>query len=135
MLLSPYLFIIVQSVMLHDVFAGLQLDAEPEFLVSRDVLYADDTLLMSSKVDNLQKILNSIVSEGATYGLELNWAKTTQLQVSTQDQVVCPDGREIECAREAVYLGALVACDGKGGRELSRRIAEARRTFEGLQAA
>ena len=103
--------------------------------MTRDVLYADDTLLMSSHMANLQKLLEAIVSEGALYGLELNWQKTQQVQISTVDRVVRPDGGEIKSVREAVYLGALVSCDGKGGRELSRRLAEAHRTFEGLQAA
>ena len=42
--LSPYLFIAVQTVMLHDVYRELHLQREPAFVVSRDVLYADDTV-------------------------------------------------------------------------------------------
>ena len=55
--LSPYIFIIVQSVMLHDVFSSLDLLAEPDYIVTRDVLYADDTLLVSRHVPNLQAML------------------------------------------------------------------------------
>ena len=35
--LSPYLFIIVQTVMLADVFSGLQLLQEPDYIVTRDI--------------------------------------------------------------------------------------------------
>ena len=131
--LSPYLFIIMQTVMLHDVYRDVRLEEEPEFVVTRDILYADDTLLMSSSTGNLQKLLDAIVAEGLLYGLEMNWAKTQQLRVSTQACVVRPDGAEIKCVREAVYLGSLITCDGKGGRELSRRIGEGRRTLDGLE--
>ena len=41
--LSPYLFIAVQTVMMHDVLRDLQLRDEPSYVVTRDVLYADST--------------------------------------------------------------------------------------------
>ena len=36
---------------------------------------------------------------------------------------------------ETVYLGSVISCDGKGGGELSRRIGEAQRAFDGLHHA
>ena len=44
--LSTYLFIIVQTVLLHDALSDLVLAEEPEYVVTRDLLYADDTLLV-----------------------------------------------------------------------------------------
>ena len=38
----------MQTVMLHDVFADVVLEEEPPYVVSRDVLYADDTLLVDA---------------------------------------------------------------------------------------
>ena len=70
--LSPYLFIAVQTVMLHDVFQDLPLIAKPAYLELRDLLYADDTLLMSQHPSNLQTMLNAVVDEGAKYGMDLN---------------------------------------------------------------
>ena len=67
--LSPYLFIIVQSVLLHDIGCSLNLKSEPPFITSWEILYADDTLLISSHVDNLQQMLGRIVEEGRRYGL------------------------------------------------------------------
>ena len=119
--LSPYLFIMVQTVMLHDVFANVILEEEPDFIVTNDVLYADDTLLASSNVLNMQRLINAIVHEGANYGLEINWSKTIQIQVSTPHIITRPDGSPIVCARDAVYLGGLVTCDNKAGRKFVRR--------------
>ena len=131
--LSPYLFIIVQTVMLHDVFGSLDLRQEPEYIVTRDMLYADDTLLASSSADNLQSILSTIVEEGARYGLELNWSKTLQMRISTNAQVCCPSGEPIACVREAIYLGGLLTCDGRARHEVIRRLGEGRRLFDKLQ--
>ena len=79
--LSPYLFIIVQTVMMHDMYASLKLRKELEFVETQEVLYADDTVLASGDGATMQKLLNAIVEEGAHYGLELNWAKTHQMQM------------------------------------------------------
>ena len=62
----------MQTVLLHDVFLGLSLEDEPAYVVTRDVLYADDTLIVSKHASNVQAILSKIVSEGAKYGLEIN---------------------------------------------------------------
>ena len=78
--LSPYLFIIVQSVLLHDVDQRLaeqlrerqHILIEPDYVVCTDLLYADDTLLLSSNVWKLQTHMDILVGEGSRYGLELN---------------------------------------------------------------
>ena len=64
-----------QTAMLNDVFSSLQLTPEPDYIVTKDDLpYADDTLLASHNLDNLQRPLASIVIEGTRYGLALNWS-------------------------------------------------------------
>ena len=123
----------MQSVLLHDVFARAALRDEPAFLVTRDVLYADDTLLASQHQENLQKMLNDVVEEGAKYGLELNWDKTVQIHIATGMSITRPDGGPISTVREAVYLGGLITCDGKAASELSRRIGEATGMFNTLR--
>ena len=74
--LSPFLFIVVQSVMFHDIYARLHLLREPPFVTSRELLYAGDTVLMSSSQANLQLLIDAVSEEGAAYGLEINWEKT-----------------------------------------------------------
>ena len=74
-------------------------------MVTRDVLYADDTLLVSQHQSNLQTMLNAIVEEGRKYGLELNWEKTAQMQTSINNRITTPSGGHIVTGRDAVYLG------------------------------
>ena len=119
--------------MLHDVFSKLSLIEEPAFLEIRDLLYADDTLLMSAHTSNLQAMLDGIVEEGARYGLALNWKKTVQMQIGTPSVIKRPDGQDIDAVRQAVYLGGCITCDGKATSEISRRIGECKRSFQQLQ--
>ena len=67
--------------MFHDIYARIHLDPEPAFIVTRELLYADDTLLASSSEKNLQTLLNAVCEEGLKYGLELHWGKTFQMSV------------------------------------------------------
>ena len=71
--LSPYIFILVQTVLLHDVDQRMAQQNfavnEPEYIVNNDVLYADDTFLVSSCATKLQRHLDIIVDEGKRYGL------------------------------------------------------------------
>ena len=77
-------------------------------------------------------MLDAIVEEGAKYGLELNWDKTLQMQISTADSVSGPAGQVIKTVRNAVYLGGMLACDGHCSRELCRRLGEGSRTLDAL---
>ena len=83
-MISPFLFIIVRTVMFHFVNRRLVLLAEPEYFVSSELLYADDTVLMSSSVINLQQLVNAVTKEGAAYKLETNWMKTFQISICTR---------------------------------------------------
>ena len=120
--LSPFLFIIVQSVMFHDIYGKIHLDPEPAFLVTNEVLYADDTVLLSSSAKNLQTLMDAVVAEGANYGLELNWSKTYQMNVNSSMLLTCPDGSTLDSKRSIIYLGGLITCDGKSGTEMRRRV-------------
>jgi len=107
----------VQSVMFHDIYKRVELVPEAEYVITNEVLYADDTLLLSSDAGNLQTLLDAVVEEGAKYGLELNWRKTYQMGVSVLPTMVGPGDKAIECKRGVIYLGGLIACDGRATAE------------------
>ena len=136
--LSPYLFIIVQTVMLFDVDKIYQTMAsdfeEPEYVVCNDLLYADDTFLLSASPVKLQIILDLIIQEGEKYGLELNWKKTMMMRVRNNGQVYSPDGHPLKSVEQAVYLGGLLNTTVNSKPEVTRRIGEAKRVFKLLGA-
>ena len=70
--------------------------------------------------------------EGAKYGLELNWSKTYQMNICSNIQIYCPDGARLEVVRTFVYLGGLIACDGRCEGALNRKVGEGRGLFKSL---
>ena len=118
--------------MFDDIYKRVVLEPEEQYVTTNEILYADDTLLLSSKSSNLQTLLNTVVEEGAKYGLEINWKKTNQMGISAPAVITRPTGEVIEGKRNVVYLGGLVTCDGKATIEVNRRIGESRAVFKQL---
>ena len=132
--LSPYLFIIVQTVMMFDVdkmYSSMASDfEEPDYVVCGDLLYADDTVLLSASPVRLQLVLDLIIQEGEKYGLQLNWKKTVMMRIRNDGQVFSPDGHALESVEQAVYLGGLLSTTANSKPEVTRRIGEAKRIFK-----
>ena len=119
--------------MFYDVYKSLNLLTEPAFLVTRDLLYADDTALLSASQDNLQNLVNAVVREGAKYGLELNWEKTFQMNVGIAESIYRPDGSVLTQKDSLIYLGGLIAANSRVSSELNRRLSEGRAIFNILR--
>jgi hypothetical protein len=77
-LLSPFLFVMLMTVMMHD--AVEKLPPEDRDLLRRgslaELLYADDTLLLSVSANALERFLAAVSSAGENYGLELHWGSS-----------------------------------------------------------
>ena len=73
--LSPYLFVMLMTVMMYDAKAQLaseyKVTLSPE-LVCHECIYADDTLLIEVVGEHLQAYMNCIAACGKEYGLQLN---------------------------------------------------------------
>ena len=136
--LSPYLFIIMMTTMFQDIDIEIQNfigeDNTPEYIASRDILYADDTILVGSPRDQMQYYIDTVVRCARNYGLELNWSKTKLLRIRADGLILTPDGIPIECADQAIYLGALLTSSGLQSKEIGRRIGEANNIFQILKA-
>jgi len=142
--LSPYLFIIVMTIVCHDAAQSVAEkfgeDTAAPFGVTRDVLYADDTLLTEDNAEVLQFHLDTIVELGSAYGLELHWGKTVVLRIRHDGRIVGAQGEgtigpqlwPLKEVNEAVYLGGLLSADGSPMHELARRIGEAGACFQKL---
>ena len=131
------LFVIVMPVLMEDVDELMapvlsKASAEP-FLVSRDILYADDTLLLATDAPTLQRHLENIVQIGKRYGLELHWGKTEVIRVRHDGVIYAEDGRPLNNKDRVVYLGALLHAAGDPKAEVDRRIGEARSSFACLE--
>ena len=133
--LSPLLFIIVMTVLMHDAVSNLNGAALLAYNRGdlADIVYADDTLLLGTSDPHLQDYLSQIADAGLLYGMELHWDKFQLLQVQCQAIIRTPTGEHISPKLGIDYLGSVLSHDGLPGHELGRRIGMAKRDFLELQ--
>ena len=83
--LSPYLFLVVMTCLFHDVHAHHSLDNDLRAgrvpgQTEDELLYADDTICVSTSKAALEKLLHAIETESEKYGLKLNETKCEVIQ-------------------------------------------------------
>ena len=133
--LSPLIFVILMSVLMHDALSMLQGDAREAFERGdlADVVYADDTLLMGVSTLYLTEYMQAVAAAGRKYGMELHYGKFQLLGVRCNPDIRLPDNTCIQTQQCMMYLGTMMTADGKHGNELSRRIGIAKSDFAALQ--
>ena len=80
--ISSYLFIILMTVMFHDIHKGDAVDTVKQRITGTEtdeVLYADDTICIAQTTAAMNRMLNAIEIQGKSYGLNLNKAKCEYL--------------------------------------------------------
>ena len=132
--LSPLLFVIVMTVVLHDAVSLLSPAAKRAYddAALADLIYADDTLLIGVSAAHVNEYLRHVAAVGAQYGMELHWQKFQLLPVRASPSIVTPTGETVPPKESLAYLGAVLAADGKHGNELCRRIGCAKAAFNAL---
>ena len=133
--LSPLLFILVMTVLLHDAVESLSREAQDAYKSGAlsDCVYADDTLLFGVSSCHLNEYLKAITVAGARYGMELHWNKFQVLPVQVGSEIEAADGTQLQCTTRMQYLGAHLAADGDMNHELGRKIAFAKHDFQVLR--
>jgi len=127
--LSPYLFLIIMTVMFHDIHTDEKLNEELEEdkilgTILHEILYADDTIIYSRKRETVEKLFRKIESEGKRYGLKLNQNKCELLSIQGNGNVKYTDGTPVPKRNEAKYLGCVINSKGDISREVNKRISE-----------
>jgi len=132
--LSPLLFIVVMSALMHDAVESLSPDAKAAYLRGdlADVAYADDTLLLGISSTHLTEFLAAVATSGRRYGMDLHYSKFQLLNVQCDIRVLRPDGVPVCASPGMVYLGTVLSDSGTIDSELSRRIGQARSEFRSL---
>ena len=133
--LSPLLFIIAMSVLLHDAVGLLGVSGSSKYAAGElaDLVYADDTLLIGVDQAHLEEYLRAIFEAGNRYGMELHFGKFQFISTRSQPFAVStPGGIEVVAKPSMDYLGAVIHSNGNSDHEISRRIAMARADFDTL---
>ena len=133
--LSPLLFVLVMTVLLHEAVALLPESARQAYQngVISECVYADDTLLIGTSDTYLNDFLAAVAAAGKRYGMELHWQKFQVLAVQSRGNIKAPDGTPLKHVQHMQYLGANLTADADMNHELSRKIGEANRVFVALR--
>ena len=123
--MSPYLFLAVMTVLFHDVHRG-----DPQNMIEHripgttydEIVYADDTICVSTDTRALNKLLADIEREGAKYGMRLNKGKCEVMHNSNVANVHFADGTPVPRKDEVRYLGCHLNQTSDSTREVNSRI-------------
>jgi hypothetical protein len=134
--LSPFLFGMLMTVLMTDARGKLSPLAKTAF-ASRDledVLFADDTLWISTSGQHVEEYMAAVTDCGSQYGLQIHWDKVYYVPVCTQQSIRNPYGQPIPAHESMVYLGSTIHSNGKFGCEIGRKIGKTTATFRSLQS-
>ena len=92
--LSPFLFIMMMTVLMTDSVRELSQEAQQAYsnYELHTFLYADDTLLVGYQQSHLQSFLDAVATTRKRYGLELHWNKFQLLQINVKISFTEPSG-------------------------------------------
>jgi len=135
--LSPYLFIIVMTVLFKDVKQQLNTPKQTEPIDGikfAEILYADDTFLFGRHTQNLNKLLAKIQEESAYYNLNLNMDKCVNLTLNQKTtSIKYKNGTTVPRHRKTTYLGTMLTDTNDNHAEISNRRAECAATCNRLK--
>ena len=131
--LSPYLFIVVMTVMMTDIEKGMtegetnvMAESLPMGAEGHDLFfYADDTLILASTAEAAELMLRKIQTESAKYNVRLNRRKCVLLGMNSIHNVYYADGEAMPVTSKAPYLGTRMDARGNPHVDVSTRIANA----------
>ena len=110
--LSPYLFVMLMTVIMYHVGKGLteqELDvvenSKLHKQVSGKLFYADDTITMAQKAEAVEIILHRIEAESHKYALKLNQGKCIHIQMNAIHRIHFKQGNTVPIQTQADYLG------------------------------
>ena len=135
--LSPYLFTIVLSHLMEQVDSEyIRLHGTIPWVFSAasplwDIEYADDTVIMGRSYQVVTSFLNILIPLAKQKGLALNLKKCEHLPVHSKEKISIedPDSHEtvvIPTVRVVKYLGVLLTPNSNSGKEIGRRLTQAK---------
>jgi hypothetical protein len=133
--LSPYLFLIVMTVLFHDVHEG-----DTQNLIKHrvpgarfdEIFYVDDTICISQSTRSMNKFLKSIEDEGSKCGLKLNKKKCELVHTGRTPHVHFQDGQKVPQMDEVKYLGCSINRWSNTTREVNKKVSECTATLQKL---
>ena len=100
-----------------------------------DLEYADDTLLMSLTIPQMQAMLSALEAEADFYGMALNATKTEALEDPrySTPKLFFDNGRPVPTSTQVKYLGSMVTWDKPFDKAFQHRKALAEEAYKKLR--
>ena len=133
--LSPYLFLIIMTVMFDDIHYEDHLNTfihRPLMTAFDEILYADDTICVSTNTKAMNRLLAAIETEGAKYGLRLNKTKCELLRPNKRADVHFKNKAKVPVKNVVKYLGCYLHEKSDITYELKHRIQTCHHTLKKL---
>ena len=94
-------------------------------ILTRELLFADDSALVAHSAEKMQKIVNAFSDASNKFGLKINIKKTEELYLTnsttTREEDFMIDGNKLNSVLEFTYLGRTIASNGCIDDEIQRR--------------
>ena len=123
--LSPYLFIVTMHVLFHDVHRRFN---DPRYAKTfqginfHELLYADDTLILTKSFASANQYLHLIEEESQYLDLNLNKSKCCYIAFNCRGSIAFQNGDPMKSTDESTYLGASITRTVNPKHEIRRRI-------------
>lgn len=130
--LSPYLFVIVMSVMFSDIRAEhhrILSHGKLDHVLFSEILYADDTVLVTRNTRTMNVLLHAVEQESHYYGLKLNQSKCAAVTTNRRHGIKFRDGTPVPHEEHVTYLGGIVTRNVNVGAEIENRISATMATW------
>ena len=131
---SPHLFALYTEMIMREIedMEGFRIGGK----VVNNVRYADATVILAESEQQLQQLINTVVTESELKGLYLNNTKSFTM-IFSKTKVnpaynVSVHGNILEQIQLFVYLTSLFTSDVRGDKEIRRRIGIAKSTFTSM---
>ena len=102
-------------------------------MILHDLRYADDTVLIATSEEDLQKLLDIVVKESEKQGLSLNTKKTFSMVTTSKSTVPVCELKIKDCQIKQVdkfcYLGSYITSNGRSKHDIVSRISQGKQTF------
>ena len=132
--LSPYLFVIIMTVVFRDVYDGTNVTrGKLDGLDFTDLLYADDTALLTNNINAMNRLLAKIEKCAMYYGINFNKTKCVSFNFHVDGKTKYADGTAVPCEQSVAYLGATLSKSPGSGKEVSAKISQCYVILQKLQ--
>jgi len=101
-------------------------------LTCNELLYADDTALVTTTAPAMNKLVATIDTCAEYFGLRFNYSKCVAMNYNTNFSTKFKTGDKIPTDIETTYLGAIVRKDHNTRREITRKISSCFATLKRL---